>query len=69
MTFRLAAGPNEIFTEQFARSLVGQTPRLNTRGYDGGPVQAELGTALVVAAELVDDGRAVLITYEPQPEP
>lgn len=62
--FRLNAGPHERFTDSFARSLIGQTPRLNIRQYEDGPILSDHGTATVVDAEVIEDGVAVLITYE-----
>lgn len=58
------AGPHEIYTESSAQSLVGQTPRLNLRESEDGPGLTDFGTATVVAAEVIDDGRAMLITYD-----
>jgi len=65
-TARMNAGPHERFSESFARSLIGQRPKFNAREFDGGPVTADYGHCTVVGAELVDDGRAVLVTYEPE---
>ncbi len=64
ITFRIDAGPDERYSERFAQSLIGQTPRLTHREHEGGPVLADYGAATVVAAEIIDDGAAVLITYE-----
>jgi hypothetical protein len=52
------------YTAAAARSLIGQTPRFNVRQSDDGPILADLGTAVVTSAEVVDDGAAVLITIE-----
>lgn len=65
VTFRWNAGPHERFTESAARSLIGQRPRFNYRETDDGPILADLGYVVVVAAEVIDEGRAMLITYEP----
>ena len=64
ITFRLNAGPHERFTESVARSLVGQRPMLNAREYEDGPITDDYGHCLIVGAEVVDDGFAVLVTYE-----
>lgn len=68
ITFRLSAGPHERFTESFARSLLGQRPVLNVREYDAGPITEDYGDCLVVGAEVIEDGRAVLVTYETEHE-
>lgn len=62
--FKLNAEDDQRFTDQFAHSLIGQAPRINIRECEGGPIIRDLGAAVVVDAEVVDDGRAVLITYE-----
>lgn len=62
-TAKLRAGPHEIYSEQAARSLIGQRPRFNAREHDG-PISADYGHCLVVDAKVVDEGRALLVTYE-----
>lgn len=62
--FRWDAGEGEVFTESFAESLVGQTPEITMREFDGGPLVADLGRMTVVAAELIEDGRAVMVTCQ-----
>lgn len=62
MTLRFEAAAGDEFTESAARSLVGQRPAFNAREYDGGPITADYGHMVVVAAEVVDGGRALLAT-------
>jgi hypothetical protein len=62
-TFRIHAGPHEIYTEQAAQSLIGQNPRTVFRETEGGPVRAEFGRMEITAAKVVDGGRAMDITY------
>jgi hypothetical protein len=63
-TFRMSAGPHTRFTDDAARSLIGQRPRLNARESEGGPELADFGQGTVVAAEVVDDGAAMMVTVE-----
>jgi hypothetical protein len=64
LTFRTEAAPHERFAESAARSLIGQRARFNARQEEDGPILADLGYVFVVDAEVIDEGRALLITYE-----
>lgn len=61
---RISAAPLTVFTQSAADSLVGKKPRLNIREFDGGEVLKDFGEATVTAAEVVDNGSAIVITYE-----
>ena len=50
------------WTEDSVRSLIGQTPRLNAREFDGGPITDDYGNGTVVDAVIVDDGATVELT-------
>ncbi|HEX6969414.1 MAG TPA: hypothetical protein VF174_11485 [Micromonosporaceae bacterium] len=63
-TIRIPAGPHTRFTEQVAQSMIGQRPQLNARASEDGPVLADYGRGVVVAAEPVNDGAEILLTIE-----
>lgn len=61
---RMNAEGDERFDSTFAQSLVGQRPKLNRRAFECGPVLTDYGQGTIVAAEVVDHGRAVMVTLD-----
>jgi len=61
---RINAGTDTRFSAEATARLVGQGPTVNVREADGSLILADLGRGRVVAAEMVDDGAALLVTVE-----
>lgn len=54
--------PNTTWTEEAARSAVGQKSSVIDRQIEG--VDLHLGEATVIAAKVIDDGAAIRLTLE-----
>jgi hypothetical protein len=56
-TFRIPAGPGNLFAPSAAESMIGQT-------FTAKVEQDAVGTGIVLAALVVDDGHALNLTVE-----
>jgi len=61
--FRYTDPEGARFAEHAWDHVIGMVARL--REAEGGPVRAELGEVRLIAAEVIEDGAAVLLTLEP----
>lgn len=66
-TARMPALAGIRFTPQMGLALIGQVVPVNGRG-EGGDIVIDFGPWVVVDVEPVDDGAAMLITYERAPD-
>lgn len=57
VSMRIEGGEHDRFAESAARSMIGQRPRFKMLGHD-------MGHGTVVDAQVIDDGRAMMVTID-----
>lgn len=63
--FRYTDPEGARFAEHSWDHVIGMVVPARLREAEGGPVRAELGEVRLIAAEVIEDGAAVLLTLEP----